>query len=122
MSVLSAAEHLAACARANIKACYRLNETRFLVDRCEQPPWSEEALRRSAAHAVSVADAETTHVAMLDALLQYDNAVQIQKLADETRKLTETVADLQGRVFGVFDGIEQKLKESRPAALDRDPP
>lgn len=109
MSIKTAADALAAAAKANIEACYALTESTWRLNHCEQAPWTEEALRRDAARAVDQANALTTHVDLVTALANYETAVRMEELTEAVRESTKTVEEMGTKMMDVFGMIEQKL-------------
>lgn len=104
-----AADALAEAVKANINACYEITRAQIHRDRCEQPAWTEEALRRDAQLMMYRANGTITHVALVDALTAYESAVQMDALADSLRDTVELAQKVGSKMDSVFGAIEEKL-------------
>ncbi len=123
MSIKTAADALAAAVKANIEACYGAQQALWSVEHNEQVPWSEEGLRRSAAHARAVAAVQTTHVACVDAVKDYEAAVRMEELVEQTRAFSKTMNEMETKMSGVFESIEQQLGlKPMPVTAPEEPP
>ncbi len=129
MNTTEAAAKLAEAMRANIAAGYETIEAQARRGWLEGAFWNEEGFRRQTRLDVAIANQNATHLACIEALDEYDAALQMERLMAGVRATAEghgapaevvdqILADMEARVRSMSEMLGGPLSDDNRSSND----